>query len=106
MERAEVNIFINNYLFRINYIQQQQQQQQPSHSGDVPFAHGDAILSTSRHHPTAGGGGVMLSPWEGATTHTQLSRPMPSGHHIAWSTDYGGNHIGFNVTSHIRSSIR
>ena len=31
----------------------------------------------------------MLSPWEGATTHTQLSRPMPSGHHIAWSTDCG-----------------
>ena len=38
---------------------------------------------------------VMLSPWEGATTQTQLSRPMSSGHHIAWSTDYGGNHIDF-----------
>merc|ERR1711953_1366352 len=57
MERAEVNIFINNYLFRIKYIQQQ-----PCHSGDVPFAHGDAILSTSRHHPTAGEVGSCSLP--------------------------------------------
>ena len=34
----------------------------------------------------------MLSWCEGANTLTQLSRPMPSGHHIAWSNDGGGNH--------------